>query len=86
MLSEDNTVEENIKIRNIRLNAYNNILKQQFQLSYYGRISYEATDNMTVMDRKNMYNILTEQKEAEKKAHEEAIKQAKAHTPKRRRR
>jgi hypothetical protein len=77
-LSEDNTDEENKKIRDHRMNAFEGILRQQFQLSYFGHISYEASESMQVSEREYMFHILVDQKDVEKKQHEEAMKAAKA--------
>lgn len=60
------------------MNAYEGILRQQFQLSYFGHISYEATESMSVSEREYMYHILVDQKGEEKKQQEEAMKNAKA--------
>ena len=53
-------------------------MKEQFQLAYHGQIEYDASDNMTVLERHTMYRILVEQKNEERKAQEEAMKAAEA--------
>ena len=60
------------------MNIFENILRQQFQLSYFGHISYEATENMQVSEREFMMHILLDQKAEERKQQEEAMKSAKA--------
>ena len=77
-MSNDNSEEENIKIRDYRLENFRAILKEQFQLAYHGKIDYGASDSMTVLERHTMYKILIEQKQEEQKAREEAIKIAEA--------
>lgn len=77
-LSEYNTVEENNKIRDFRLANFNAILKEQFQLAYHGHIEYDASDQMTVLERHTMYKILVDQKSEEKRSHDEALKAAEA--------
>lgn len=77
-LSEYNTLEENIKIRDIRLRQFEAILKEQFQLAYFGKISYESSEKMTIQERHTVYAILIEQKKAERKAQEDSIRESKA--------
>ena len=77
-LSEYNTEEENIKIRDFRLENFKAILKEQFQLAYHGHIEYGASDEMTILERHTMYKILVDQKAEEKKSHDEALKAAEA--------
>lgn len=61
-----------------RMARWNEITKQQFQLSYFGTIPYEASNGMSIYEREHFFELLMEQKDAEKKAHEEAINKAKA--------
>lgn len=56
---------------------WNEITKQQFQLSYFGTIPYDASDRMSSHEREHFFDLLREQKDAEKKAQDEAIKAAK---------
>lgn len=77
-MSEYNSKEENIKIRDVRLANFKSILKEQFQLAYFGKISYEASESMTILERHLMYKILVEQKDEEKEAQEKAISMAEA--------
>lgn len=77
-MSEDRTEEENKQIKESRMNAFSGILKEQFQLAYFGHISYEASEGMSVSEREHMYHILMNQKSEERKQQEEAIKAAKA--------
>ena len=78
LLSEDNPDEVNKKIRSNRINAFENILRQQFHLSYFGHISYEASESMSVFEREYMYHILSDQKADERKQQEEALKAQRA--------
>lgn len=77
-MSEYNSNSENKKISEFKWANFNAIMKEQFQLAYHGKIEYDASDSMTVLERHTMYRILVEQVEAEKKAREEAIKAAEA--------
>lgn len=77
-MSEFNTIDENERARNIRLSSFEGVLREQFQLAYFGKISYDASERMTFQERRTMYKLLVEQKQEEKKQHEEAVKQAKA--------
>ena len=78
LLSEDNSDELNKRIRSNRVNVFESILRQQFHLSYFGHISYEASENMSVFEREYMYHILSDQKADERKQQEEALKAQKA--------
>lgn len=61
-----------------RTRHWNDVVKQQFQLSYYGKVSYEISQDMPVHEREFIFGLLLEQKQAEKKAREEAQKAAEA--------
>lgn len=60
------------------MHGFENTLKEQFQLAYFGKIDYNASEHMTVQERRIMYKLLLEQKQDEKKQHEDAMKAAKA--------
>lgn len=76
-MSEDNSEEENNRARFFRLQGFENVIREQFQLNYFGKIDYAASENMPYQERRTLYKILIEQKQLEKKQHEEAMKQAK---------
>lgn len=78
LLSDDKTLEENQKISEFKLDNFNAVMREQFQLAYHGKIEYAASDDMLILERRTMYRILVEQKQDEKKAQEEAIKAAEA--------
>lgn len=59
-----------------RTRHWNDVVKQQFQLSYFGKVSYEESQEMSIHEREYMFGLLLEQKAAEKKAQEEARKAA----------
>lgn len=61
-----------------RSRHWEEVVKQQFQLAYFGRVSYEESQEMPIHEREFMFGLLLEQKSEEKKAHEEAIKAAEA--------
>lgn len=61
-----------------RMARWNEITKQQFQLSYFGTIPYNVSDEMSIHEREHLFDLLREQKDAEKKANEEAVKKASA--------
>lgn len=77
-MTEDNTVEQNMKARDIRLRGYEGVIREQFQLAYFGHISYDASERMSYQERRTVYKLLIEQKQEEKRQHEEAAKAAKA--------
>jgi hypothetical protein len=56
------------------------LARQVFQLAYHGHVSPEYASSLEVSERNFMYELLTEQKESEKKQHEEAEKKAKSKT------
>lgn len=53
---------------------WKSICLEQFQLSYYGNISYESIENMSSYERKYFYSLLVEQKTTEKELAEEQAK------------
>lgn len=55
------------------------IIKQQFQLAYFGKIGFEVSQHLTVFEREFLFNLLIEQKTNERK---EAEKVAKANAAK----
>lgn len=57
---------------------WESICTQQFQMSYYGKISYEASEEMSVYERKFFYNLLVETKKEEAEARKEAMEKAKS--------
>lgn len=61
-----------------RTRHWNDVVKQQFQLSYYGKVSYTESQEMSIHEREYMFGLLLEQKQAEKKAQEEARQAAEA--------
>lgn len=85
-LSSYNTEEENKVAREIRFSAFRVLMKEAFQLAYFGRVSYESVDNMSSLERRTMYQLLVEQKKEEKKAQDEAIQKAKENKGSRRHR
>lgn len=61
-----------------RSKHWEDVVKQQFQLAYFGKVSYEESQEMPIHEREFMFGLLLDQKSEEKKAHEEAIKAAEA--------
>ena len=57
-----------------RMARWGNIMKQQFQLSYFGTIDYATSNSMTVYEREKLFELLTQQKDIEKKIQEDAMK------------
>jgi hypothetical protein len=56
-----------------------NILSEQFDISYYVKgISWTDTENMSVIERREIYNRLLKRKTEEREAMEEANKKAKS--------
>ncbi|AWD93027.1 hypothetical protein HSE3_gp075 [Bacillus phage vB_BceM-HSE3] len=56
------------------MEIWNDLTLQQFQLVYFGRMSFRDVDEMSIIDRKRMYNLLRQTKDEEKKAQENATK------------
>lgn len=75
---EDDPPEIVMQKWSYRTRHWNDVVKQQFQLSYYGKISYEESQEMSIHEREYMFGLLLEQKAAEKKAQEEARQAAEA--------
>ena len=87
--NEDDSPELVAEKWKYRMARWNEITKQQFQLSYFGTIPYDISNEMSIYERERLFDLLKEQKDAENKAREEAAKQAKANraaAPKPRRR
>lgn len=76
-MSEYKSERENLRIRDYRIESFKSILREEFQLAYFGKINFESVDNMDVRERTMLFNLLLEQKKAEKKAQDDAIKRAK---------
>ena len=55
----------------------------QFNLSYLAHIDFETTNEMSVAEFNNVYNILLKVKEEERQAQEKALAEAKARSGKR---
>lgn len=62
------------------LSLRRDLAKQIFQLSYHGHMSPEYVSFLEVSERNYMYDLLVDQLNAEKKAHEDAEKKAKSGT------
>lgn len=77
-MTEYNSLEANQRSRKVRFQGFESTLKEQFQLAYFGHISYDASEHMSVQERRVMYKLLLEQKQEEKKQRDEAMKIAKA--------
>lgn len=56
------------KVIRHKYEAWESIVKQQFDLVYVGKIAYGDTDDMTPHERKIVYSMLVKQKKAEKEA------------------
>ena len=56
----------------------------QFNLAYLAHIDFETTNEMSVAEFNNVYDILLKVKEEEKRAQEKALNEAKAKSGKRR--
>ncbi len=77
-MSEFKSLSDNERAKHIRIQSFEGVLREQFQLAYFGKISVDASERMTIQERRTMYKILVEQKQEEKKQHEEALRQSKA--------
>lgn len=61
-----------------RIAQWEAICTEEFQLNYYGNISYESVEDMSVYERKFFYGLLVDTKEEEYNARKEAIEKAKS--------
>lgn len=77
-MSEYNSLSANERAKAIRLRGFEGVLREQFQLAYFGKISVDASERMSFQERRTMYKLLIEQKQEERKQHEEAMRAAKA--------
>lgn len=59
---------------------WENVIKQQFQLAYFGKIDYSDTQDMPVFEREYLFHLLVEQKDAEAKQMEDAKNKSKPRT------
>lgn len=76
--SETDSPEDVMRKWHYRSKHWEDVVKQQFQLAYFGKVSYEESQEMPIHEREYMFGLLVEQKEAERKAHEQAMKEAAA--------
>lgn len=77
-MSDDYSDEENGKIYDFRMEMFKHILKQQFQLAYFGKVDFCSTEGMAKSERELLWSMLVEQKDEERKAQEKAIQEAKS--------
>lgn len=76
MNNDSDTPEDVIKKWEYRSRHWEEVVKQQFQLAYYGKVSYTESQDMPIHEREFMFGLLLEQKALEKKAHEDAVRAA----------
>ena len=78
-LQNENDSPEDLKRKwTYRSKHWEDVVKQQFQLAYFGKVSYEESQDMTIHEREFIFGLLLDQKSEEKKAHEDAIKASEA--------
>ena len=78
-LQNENDSPEDLKRKwAYRSKHWEDVVKQQFQLAYFGKVSYEESQDMPIHEREFMFGLLLDQKSEEKKAHEDAIKASEA--------
>lgn len=75
MSRDPKVIPYQVRARQIRLQ---NIEQCQFYLAYLANVGVEETNDMSVAEFKNMYQILLDQKQYEKEEHEKALKAAKS--------
>lgn len=63
---------------NHRMAQWEDICMQEFQLNYYGNISYESVEEMSSYERKYFYGLLVNQKETEAEERKKAIEASKS--------
>ena len=71
--SEDSSEVFSRKL-NYRNKKWESIIRQQFQLAYFGRVSYSDSQVMPVFEREFLFNLLIEQKDNEAKEIEKSRK------------
>lgn len=81
---DDAPIEVLLQNQRFRIEKYKSILRQQFQLVYFGHFSFEDSENMCVQERQFVYDILFQQKKEEKEAYEKAMAAQKAEAEARR--
>lgn len=57
-------IAEKLRYRNKR---WESIIKQQFQLAYFGKIGFSESQELSVFEREFLFNLLIDQKNNEKK-------------------
>ena len=78
MIDGGNNKKKNDEIWEYRMEMFRRIIKEQFQLAYFGRIDYGATDLMFIGERRLLYNTLVDQKQEEKNQQDRSIQEAQA--------
>ena len=68
------TYQINARYRTLKIQ---NISKQQFQMVYYGKFTWEDTENMSLSEREMVYQLLYQQKKEEKENYEKQVQDAK---------
>jgi flagellar biosynthesis/type III secretory pathway chaperone len=58
--------------------ALHNLVKQTFQMIYFGKMSGEYIRSLEVSEKDKLFKLLADQINEEKKAHDQANKKAKA--------
>lgn len=66
--SDEQQAELYEKLVTSRFEAWESIVRQQFDMVYVGKFTYEDTESMSPHERKTLYAMLFEQKKAEKEA------------------
>lgn len=74
LMEDPETYQMNAKYRTLK---YQNIAKQQFQMVYYGKFTWEDTENMSLSEREMVYQILYQQKKEEKENYDKQVQEAK---------
>ena len=62
-MSEFNSLSANERAKAIRIRGFEGVLREQFQLAYFGKISFDASEKMSYQERRTMYKLLIEQKQ-----------------------
>ena len=61
-----------------RTQKWESILNRQFQLVYYGKMTYDVIDNLAVSEFEALYGILVTTKQEEKETFDRSVMEAKS--------
>lgn len=78
MTNENDSDEVRHKKWDYRVKHWEDVVTQQFQLAYFGRISYSDSQSMPIQEREFIFSKLIDQKKLEKNTADKLAKEAQA--------